>query len=459
MKIHFIAVGGTIMHNLAIDAHLKGHQVSGSDDEIFQPSKGRLEKYGLLPAKYGWFPEKIDNETDQVIVGMHAQKDNPELLKAQKLGLKIYSFPEYIYQQSQDKHRIVIAGSHGKTTITAMIMHVLKQCHRKFDYLVGAAPKGFEQNIRLSEDAPVILIEGDEYLSAPFDPTPKFLHYHHHIGVISGIAWDHINVFPTFDDYIEPFEQFADNTPKAGALILSQDDSLTSVIGAKDRQDVVQIAYQAMPHKVIDGQTYLTTEEGKIPLQIFGEHNMRNLSAAFQVCKRIGIKDDEFYQAVSSFKGAAKRLEKVIDYQEFIFFKDFAHAPSKLLATTTAVKKQFIDRKLVACLELHSYSSLNKAFLSQYQGTFNAADRAFIYFNPENLSRKRLDLIDKQEIAEAFDHDNLIVLDSVEILKAELLKVNWSNKNLLMMSSGNFDNLDFNELGQEILKLLKINDA
>ncbi len=459
MKIHFIAVGGTIMHNLAIDAHLKGHQVSGSDDEIFQPSKGRLEKYGLLPAEYGWFPEKIDAETDQVIVGMHAQKANPELRKAQELGLKIYSFPEYIYQQSQDKHRIVIAGSHGKTTITAMIMHVLKQCHRKFDYLVGAAPEGFEQNIRLSEDAPVILIEGDEYLSAPFDPTPKFLHYHHHIGVISGIAWDHINVFPTFDDYIEPFEQFADNTPKAGALILSQDDSLTSVIGAKDRQDVVQVAYQAMPHKVIDGQTYLTTKEGKIPLQIFGEHNMRNLSAAFQVCKRIGIKDDEFYQAVSSFKGAAKRLEKVIDYHEFIFFKDFAHAPSKLLATTTAVKKQFIDRKLVACLELHSYSSLNKAFLSQYQGTFNAADRAFVYFNPENLSRKRLDLIDKQEIAEAFDHDNLIVLDSVEALKAELLKVNWSNKNLLMMSSGNFDNLDFNELGQEILKLLKMNDA
>ncbi len=455
MRIHFIATGGTIMHNLAIDAHLKGNQVTGSDDEIFDPASARLQKYGLLPKEFGWFPEKITEDLDQVIVGMHARSDNPELLKAQALNLKIYSFPEYIYEQSEDKQRVVIAGSHGKTTITAMIMHVLNYYHRKFDYLVGAAPEGFEQNIRLSNDSPVIILEGDEYLSAPFDPTPKFLHYRHHIGVISGIAWDHINVFPTFDDYIEPFEQFADNTPKAGALILSQDDSLTSVIGAKDREDVTQISYQAIPHKVIDGQTYLTTKEQKLALQIFGEHNMRNISAALQVCKRIGIKDNDFYQAISSFKGAARRLEKVADYQDFVFFKDFAHAPSKLMATTTAVKKQFIDRKLVACLELHSYSSLNKAFLAQYQGTFNAADRAFIYFNPQNLTQKRLDTLDKAEISKAFEHDNLTVIEEIDELKQELFKINWSNKNLLMMSSGNFNNLDFTEVAKKIISTLK----
>ncbi len=455
MKIHFIAIGGTIMHNLAIDAHLKGNQVTGSDDEIFEPSLGRLQNLGIAPNEFGWFPNKITEDLDQVIVGMHARKDNTELLKAQSLGLKIYSFPEYIYEHSEDKQRIVIAGSHGKTTITAMVMHVLQHYKRKFDYLVGASPEGFDQNIRLSADAPLIVLEGDEYPSAPFDLTPKFLHYRHHIGVISGIAWDHVNVFPTFDDYIEPFEQFADNTPKAGALILSQDDSLTSVIGAKDRDDVTQISYQAIPHKVIDGQTYLITKDQKLPLQVFGEHNMRNISAALQVCKRIGIKDGDFYQAIASFKGAARRLEKVTDYHDFVFFKDFAHAPSKLMATATAVKKQFIDRKLVACLELHSYSSLNKAFLAQYQGTFNAADRAFIYFNPENISRKRLESLDKEEISKAFDHDNLTVIDNIEELKEEFLKINWGNKNLLMMSSGNFDNLDFNELGKSIVATLR----
>ncbi|GAB4406314.1 MAG: Mur ligase family protein [Microscillaceae bacterium] len=455
MKIHFIALGGSIMHNLALDAHYKGHTVTGSDDEIFEPSRSRLAQQGLLPDSLGWFPEKITKDLDQVIVGMHARTDNPELQKAQALGLPIYSYPQYIFENARHKHRVVIAGSHGKTTITAMVMHVLEKMGRQFDYLVGAAPEGFAQNIRLSEEAPLIVLEGDEYPSAPFDPTPKFLHYRHHIGVITGIAWDHVNVYPTFEDYIEPFEQFADATPKAGTLILSQDDSLASVIGAKDRADVNQVSYQAHPHRVAEGITYLVTKEDRIPLPIFGEHNMRNLSAALQVCKRVGVKDSEFYRAIASFKGAARRLEKVAEYNDFIFFKDFAHAPSKLMATTTAVKKQFIDRKLVACLELHSYSSLNKAFLEQYQGTFNAADRAYVYFNPKNIQLKKLEPIQAEEIAQAFDHDHLRVFENMEDLRQELLKINWTNRNLLMMSSGNFDNLDMRALSEEIIQSLK----
>jgi UDP-N-acetylmuramate: L-alanyl-gamma-D-glutamyl-meso-diaminopimelate ligase len=453
-RIHFIAIGGSVMHNLAIDAYLKGYQVSGSDDEIFEPSRSRLQKYELLPDQMGWFPENITPELSAVIVGMHARKDNPELLKAQSLGLKIYSFPEYIYQQSLDKQRIVIAGSHGKTTVTAMIMHVLKENNRKFDYLVGASLEGFEHQVKLSLDAPLIVIEGDEYPTAPFDPTPKFLHYHHHIGVLTGIAWDHMNVYPTMDEYISPFEQFADASPKAGALIYNQDDNLSSVIGENtERADVQQIGYQIHPHRIIEGITYLTVRNDRIPLQIFGEHNLRNLMAAKLVCGRIGITDEAFYQAISTYKGAAKRLEKVVENGQFIFFKDFAHSPSKVLATTTAVKKQFIERKLVACLELHTYSSLNKKFLPQYQETFNAADQAIVYFNPKNFEHKRLEPFDSEEVKKAFDHDNLLVFNDITLLKNHLNTINWHNKNLLMMSSGNYDNLDMNDLAQTLVKV------
>ncbi|MEO1655124.1 MAG: Mur ligase family protein, partial [Bacteroidota bacterium] len=396
---HFIAIGGVIMHNLAIDAHLKGHQVTGSDDEIYDPSSSRLQEHGLLPLKMGWFPEKIHSDIDAVILGMHALPDNPELLKAQELGLKILSFPEYIYLQSLHKQRIVIAGSHGKSSITAMVMHVLKYNQRDFDYLVGASTPGFSQNIRLSDQAPLIIIEGDEYLSSPLDKTPKFLHYHHHIGLISGISWDHMNVYPTFDEYIAPFEQFADASPKAGILIFSQDDSLASVIGAKERQDVNQIPYQAHPHRILDGTTYLIRKNNeKIPLMVFGEHNLKNISGALEVCRKIGITEDQFYQAISSFSGAAKRLQKVADQHSFKFFIDFAHAPSKVKATTTAVKKQFIDKKLLACLELHTYSSLNKEFIPQYRDSFNAADKAIIYFNPQKVSQKNLPPFDKEDL-------------------------------------------------------------
>lgn len=449
-KIHFIAIGGSIMHNLAIDTKLKGFEISGSDDEIFEPALSGLAKHQILPEKHGWFPEKITSDLEMVIVGMHARSDNPELLKAQELGLKIYSFPQFIYQQSEDKQRVVIAGSHGKTTITAIIMHVLKFFNRKFDYLVGANLEGFEQMVKISDDAPLIIIEGDEYLTAPFDPTPKFLHYNHHIGLISGIAWDHMNVFPTIDAYIAPFEIFADATPKAGSLVLSQEDSLVSMIAAKERADVVQVQYQAHPHKIIEGTTYLTYKGDRIPIQIFGEHNLKNISGAKQVCLRIGIHEDDFYKAIISFKGAAKRLEKVAEKNNFFFFKDYAHAPSKVLATTIAVKKQFVERKLIACLELHTFSSLSKDFLPQYEDTLNVADTAVIYYNPKSIELKKMPHLSKEDIIKGFDHENLKIFDSLDELKDFLLGLSWHNKNLLMMSSGSFDNLDFHELATQL---------
>ncbi|MCU0448042.1 MAG: Mur ligase family protein [Microscillaceae bacterium] len=453
-RIHFIAIGGSVMHSLAIDAHRKGYEVSGSDDEIFEPSKTRLANAGLLPNEYGWFPERITPDLSAVIVGMHARADNPELLKAQELGIKIYSFPEYIYQLSEDKQRVVIGGSHGKTTVTAIILHVLESLKRKFDYLVGASIPGFENFVRISDDAPLIIIEGDEYLTAPFDPTPKFLHYKHHIGVITGVAWDHMNVYKTFEDYIEQFEKFADATPKAGTLVYSQDDLVASVIGANERADVLQIPYQAHPHVIVDGTTFLTIKGERIAIQIFGEHNLKNIMAAKHVCQRIGVSDEAFYKVITTFKGASKRLEKVIERDDFTFYKDFAHSPSKLLATTMAVKKQFIERKLIACMELHTFSSLNKDFLPQYNETFESADQAIVYYNPHSFSLKRLEPLNPNEVVEAFNHDNLKVFDDSQKLREYLLSLNWHNKNLLMMSSGNFDNLDFAELGKAIVEKL-----
>lgn len=451
-KIHFIAIGGSVMHGLAIDLHLQGKQVTGSDDEIYSPSKENLEKYGLLPLKMGWHPEKITDDLDAVILGMHAKADNPELKKAQELGLKIYTFPEYIYQSAQNKQRIVIAGSHGKTTITSIILHVLKFHKHQFDYLVGADIGGFEQRVHLSEDAPIIILEGDEYFTSVLDPRPKFLHYHHHIGVISGIAWDHINVFPTSDDYLASFEQFADQSPKSGTLIFSQDDPLASVVCRNEREDVIALGYEAHPYVTKNGKTFLiNSDKEEIEVQIFGAHNMKNISAAKVVCSRIGLPAKAFYRAITSFKGADNRLEKVIDNHELIIFKDFAHAPSKLEATTDAVKEQFSDRELVACLELHTYSSLNKSFLGQYKHKFNAADLAIIYFNPQTIEHKRLEEINSEDIQEAFGHENLRVFSDIEKLSAFLKSLSWKNKVLLMMSSGNFDNLNLKNLSQELI--------
>jgi len=450
-KIHLIAVGGSIMHNLALALARRGAQVTGSDDEIFEPARARLAAAGLLPAAEGWDPARVTSELTAVIVGMHARPDNPELLRAQQLGLRIYSFPEYIYEASRDKQRVVIGGSHGKTSITALILHVLRFHGRKFDYAVGAQLTGFELMVQLTDDAPVIIIEGDEYLSSPVDRRPKFHHYQHHIGVISGISWDHINVFPTPEIYREQFEIFARMTPKAGTLIFDRDDEQTQLVAMPISPDVTYVGYGPHPHVIRDGRTFLLNKKDEeIPIQVFGAHNLRNISAAREVCRQLGIKGKDFYRAVGSFPGAARRLELLREGASSVVYKDFAHAPSKLKATATALKQQFPERRLVACLELHTFSSLNPAFLPQYAHCFDAPDVAVVYFNPQVLSHKRLPPLSAGQVAEAFQRPDLRVFtDSGELL-AFLRAQAWADTNLLLMSSGTFDGLDLGALAGEV---------
>ena len=447
-KVHFIAIGGSVMHGLAIALHQKGYEITGSDDQIFGLSKMNLEAYGLLPEP-GWDESRITGELDAVILGMHARSDNPELLKARELGLSIYSYPTYIMDHCRDKQRIVIAGSHGKTSITAIIIHVLQHLNKDFDYLIGSKVEGFNNLIRLSE-APVIIIEGDEYLSSALDPTPKFLQYQHHIGLISGIAWDHMNVFPTEENYVRQFDRFADSIPKAGSIIFCEEDAMASVIGNKERADVNRFEYKTHPHYVKEGKTYLTTAQGDVPLEIFGSHNMQNIAAAKEVLIRLSVTEEQFYKAISSFKGAAKRLEMVNENHTTAFYKDFAHAPSKAKATIKALKEQS-QRDLVACLELHTYSSLNKDFLPQYSGKLNDADYPIVYFNPDTLASKKLPELDEDNIKEAFNHRSLEVFTDKDKLVSYLKNIDWQNKNLVMMSSGNFGGINLQELGKEII--------
>jgi UDP-N-acetylmuramate: L-alanyl-gamma-D-glutamyl-meso-diaminopimelate ligase len=450
-KIHFISIGGAAMHNLAIVLKNQGHQVTGSDDEIYEPSKSFLSKNGLLPTEIGWKTDNITPDLDCVILGMHARADNPELLKAQELDIKIYSYPEYIYSQSIDKQRIVIAGSHGKTTITSILMHVLKAVNKKFDYMVGARIEGFETMASLT-DAPIIIIEGDEYLSSPIDRIPKFLHYHPHIVLISGIAWDHINVFPEFEEYERQFELLADSIPKAGTIFYDDTDDLVSIIGAKERPDVKQKPYEAHPYKVVDGKAYLITKNnGEIPLAIFGEHNMKNLMGAKLILDELGILDSDIYEAFSTFKGAAKRLETIGQNDNRIIFRDFAHAPSKVQATTEAVKQLYPSRNLVACLELHTFSSLNKNFLPEYNETLAKADLQIIFYSPKTLEIKQMEAIDEEFIRQCFGNENIRIFTNTELLEAFLISQNWNNSNLLLMTSGTFGGLDFSKLATTIL--------
>ncbi|MBO9636996.1 MAG: peptidoglycan synthetase [Siphonobacter aquaeclarae] len=451
-RIHFIAIGGAAMHNLALVLHQKGHAVTGSDDEIYEPSRSRLAQAGLLPAEMGWFPEKITADLDAVILGMHARADNPELKKAQELGIPVYSYPEFVYRQSRNKQRVVVAGSHGKTTTTAIILHVLKHFDRKFDYLVGARVAGFDTMVKLSDDAPVIVIEGDEYFSSPIDRQPKFLHYHPHITLISGIAWDHINVYPEFEEYVRQFELLAEDSPKGGALIYDETDDVVSVICKKERVDVQPIGYGEHPHVIRDGKTYLVKPDGgEVSLQIFGGHNMKNLNGAKAVLEKLGVEDFMFYEAIQSFTGAANRLERVGENSGTVIFRDFAHAPSKLEATSDAVKSQFPDRRLIACVELHTFSSLNKYFLPQYKGTFNTPDVAAVYYSPHTIEHKKLTPISPEDIVSAFGNPDLKVFTDNQSLKQFLLAQDWHNANLLLMSSGTFDGLNVPELVKEIL--------
>ena len=451
MKVHLIAIGGSAMHNLAIAMHKKGFQVTGSDDEVFEPSRSRLAHLGLLPAAEGWFPEKITTDLDAVILGMHARKDNPELLQAQALGLKIFSYPGYIYEQSKNKTRVVIGGSHGKTSITAMILHVLHAQGLDSDYRVGAQLKGFDTMVRLTAEAPRILLEGDEYLASPIEPFPKFHLYHPHIALLSGVAWDHINVFPTFELYVEQFRIFADKIEPNGTLIYFDGDVELVKIAAQCRPDIRLQPYHEHASEINHGITYLVHAGEKTPLQIFGKHNLQNLQGALLVCEELGMSRANFYQAIQSFSGAAKRLELVFANEHTRIFKDFAHSPSKLKATTEAVREQFPNRKLVACMELHTFSSLNEEFLLEYKGAMAKADKALVYFSPHTVEHKKLQPITPDQVKAAFGGDQVEVYTDSAMLLEALKQEDWLEANLLMMSSGNFDGLRFEDLGKMLV--------
>ncbi len=452
MRIHFIAIGGAAMHNLAISLHIKGETVTGSDDEIFEPSRGRLKKYGLLPKKMGWDPKRIHHEMNAIILGMHARKDNPELLKAKELGLKIYSYPEYLYEHAKNKTRIVIGGSHGKTSITAMVLHVLKYAGIETDYMVGAQLEGFEVMVSLSDTAKYMVFEGDEYLTSPIDLRPKFHLYKPNIALLSGIAWDHINVFPTFENYVDQFRIFIHSIEKEGCLIYcAQDEVLKDLVEEETRSIRLQ-SYNLPYHKIKEGKTILSPSIGDVTLKIFGEHNLMNLNGARYICQEMGVTNEVFYEAIKNFKGASNRLELIAEDRYTRLYKDFAHSPSKLKATIKAVKNQYPDLELVACMELHTFSSLNKAFLKEYKGCMNEADIAFVYFNPETLKHKKLPPLNSDEIRNAFNHPNLNVYSDSDVLISYLLNHNWKHKNLLLMSSGNFDGLDYKSFALNILQ-------
>jgi UDP-N-acetylmuramate: L-alanyl-gamma-D-glutamyl-meso-diaminopimelate ligase len=451
MHYHFIAIGGSAMHNLAIALHQKGVKVTGSDDEIFEPSRSRLKKYGLLPEHEGWHPEIVTNAIDAVVLGMHAKADNPELLKAQQLGITIYSYPEFLYNQTQDKTRVVIGGSHGKTTTTAMVMHVLKTLQIPFDYMVGARVKGFDTMVGLSNEAKISVFEGDEYLTSPIDPRPKFHLYKPHIGLITGIAWDHINVFPTFENYVWQFEEFARLIEPNGSLVYFKGDEHLKQVADKARKDIKRLSYQTLPYKIKDGITYLINNDTEIALSIFGEHNLQNLAGAMQVCLQLGIKDDDFYQAIASFEGAERRLQLLHSHNGNFVFHDFAHSPSKLKATVEAVKRQFADKKIIACMELHTYSSLNNDFLGQYNGTMEDADVAMVYFSQHAIELKKLKNISIQQVENAFGKSGLKAYNQRENLITDLKKNNFNNSVILFLSSGDFSGIDLKDLAINLI--------
>ncbi len=450
MRIHFISIGGNAMHGLAIELQEQGHEISGSDDIIYDPSRTLLEKQGLLPSQMGWFPEKITPDLDAIILGMHARQDNPELQKAQELGLKIYSYPEFLYLHSKSKTRVVIGGSHGKTTITSMILHVMRRCGKEVDFMVGGKLEGYDRMVHLTSDNKFMVLEGDEYLTSAIDRRPKFLLYHPHIALLSGIAWDHINVFPTFENYVKQFELFIDTLEPGGTLVYNAEDEVLKDVVDRTHSSVEKISYRSPSYQVREGKTILKIAENTYTLNVFGRHNLNNLMGAQKVCALMGIKPDDFFEAISSFKGAAKRLEKVIENQDTVVFKDYAHSPSKVKATTEAVQQQYPDKKIIACLELHTYSSLNADFLAHYKHTLDAADCAIVFYSPQAVAIKRLQKIDAQQIREAFEYANLKVFTDPEAFKEELQQTDLKGAALLLMSSGTYGGLDFDEVKQWI---------
>ncbi|MFM1914933.1 MAG: hypothetical protein RLZZ531_602 [Bacteroidota bacterium] len=453
MKVHFIAIGGSAMHNLAIALNRKGIKVSGSDDEIFEPSKTRLEKEGILPAQLGWDPSRITTDLDAVILGMHAREDNPELLRAKEIQIPIYSYPEYLYEQSKDKIRIVIGGSHGKTTITSMLLHAINKLGLNVDYMVGAQLEGYDCMVKLTPYAKYMILEGDEYLSSPIDRRPKFHLYRPDVALISGIAWDHINVFPTFKDYVKQFEIFCDLIEPNGTFIYNAEDPEVRKLGEQSHKDRKAIAYQTPTFEPTESGTLLQWEGEKYPLLIFGPHNLQNLMGAMNLAASIGITNSDFLLAMADFTGAGKRLQKVIERPDFVLFKDFAHSPSKLKATTAAVKHQYPNRKVVACMELHTFSSLKKEFLPHYENAMIAADDALVYFNPEVVHHKKLEPISIQQVSDGFGGGVEVKNETADVLSF-IRSHSWNNAVLLMMSSGNFDGIDYDQLGEELCATL-----
>lgn len=449
-NVHIIAIGGAVMSSLAIALKQNGIQVSGSDDKIYDPAKKNLATNDLLPEKEGWNPDLIHSELDAVIVGMHAKQDNPELLKAQELGLDILSYPEFIRSQSNNKQRVVIAGSHGKTTITSMVVHVLNYYNKPVDYLIGAKIKGIDNTIKLS-DAPVIIIEGDEYFTSPLDHSPKFLKYDHHITLISGTSWDHYNVYPTLDSYIEQFKKLIDMTPKAGSIVYSDDKLISDMIGSKEREDVKPFPYTTPNYKVKDGVFILKNKDEEYPLKVFGKHNLQNMEGARLVLDLLGITEQQFFEAIQSYEGAAKRNTLIKENETSSFYSDFAHAPSKLKATVNALKELHPKRKLTACFELHTFSSLNKDFLPQFEGKIDEADEAIIFIDKNNSKLKDGPTIEEEDIKKFFKREDLLVITSSNELESHISSQTWSNHNLLLMSSGNYDNLDIKKLADQII--------
>ncbi|WP_255493140.1 UDP-N-acetylmuramate--L-alanine ligase [Flavobacterium sp. SOK18b] len=444
--LHFIAIGGSAMHNLALALHNKGYKVTGSDDAVFEPSKSRLEKKGLLPQEMGWFPEKITQDIEAIILGMHAKADNPELLQAQALGLKIYSYPEFLYEQSKNKTRVVIGGSHGKTTITSMILHVMHYHNIAVDYMVGAQLEGFDTMVHLTEENDFMVLEGDEYLSSPIDRRPKFHLYQPNIALISGIAWDHINVFPTYENYVEQFEIFIDKITNGGILVYNEDDAEVKRVAEAATNPIRKLAYATPQYTVNDGVTLLETPEGDMPIEVFGAHNLNNLAGAKWICQNMGVDEADFYEAIASFKGASKRLEKIAEGKGKVAYKDFAHSPSKVAATTKAVKEQYPSRTLVACLELHTYSSLNAEFLKEYEGALEYADVAVVFYSPDAVKIKQLEEVTYDQIAKSFNREDLIIYTNPQDFKDYLFNLDLDNSALLLMSSGNYGGLNFDEV-------------
>lgn len=446
MRIHFIAIGGSAMHNLALALEHKGYIITGSDDVIFEPSKSRLDAKGLLPDEFGWFPEKITMDLDAIVLGMHAKADNPELLKAQDLGITIYSYPEFLYEQSKNKTRVVIGGSHGKTTITSMILHVLNFHDIDVDYMVGAQLDGFDRMVHLTEDNDFIVLEGDEYLSSPIDRRPKFHLYQPNIALLSGIAWDHINVFPTFENYVEQFKIFVDCIVNGGSITYNVEDDTVKDVVESSENAIRKLPYSTPEYTVEDGETLLETNEGPMPIEVFGKHNLSNLAGAKWICQNMGVDEEDFYEAIATFKGASKRLEKIAEGATSIGYKDFAHSPSKVAATTRAVKEQYPNRKLTACLELHTYSSFNPEFLKEYKGALDAADEAVIFFLPESVAIKKLEAVTADQISEAFQRNDLKIFTDAKSFHDYLETQSYKDTTLLLMSSGNYGGFDLNKL-------------